>query len=55
MTPRGFYSVQSKIARSDLYQRVRRRWLPIPEMQHIKKDVEASSSIRIAQRSNSFK
>jgi hypothetical protein len=41
VTPKSFYRVQRKIARNDLYQRARRRWLPIPEMLHIKKDAKA--------------
>ena len=38
MPPKTFYQVREKIARNDLYQRLRRRWLPIPEMLHIKKN-----------------
>jgi hypothetical protein len=43
VTPRSFYSIQRRIAGNDLYQRARRRWLPIPEMTHVKKDAEAGS------------
>jgi glycosyltransferase involved in cell wall biosynthesis len=46
VTPKMFYSVQSRIARSDFYLRARKPWLPIPEMSHIKKDVDASSQTR---------
>jgi hypothetical protein len=38
VTPRIFYGAQKRIARSNLYRRARNRWLPIPEMLHIKKD-----------------
>ncbi len=40
-TPRGFYSVQRKLAGNRLYRRLRERWLPIPEMRHIQKDWRA--------------
>jgi len=36
--PRTFYGVQRKLAQNLLYQRARKRWLPIPEMGHIQKD-----------------
>lgn len=39
--PRTFYGVQRKIAQNALYQRARKRWLPIPEMAHIQKDWRA--------------
>jgi hypothetical protein len=39
--PRGFYSVQRKLAGNRLYRRLRERWLPIPEMRHIQKDWRA--------------
>lgn len=42
-TPRSFYSMHRTIAQSDLYRRIRERWLPIPEMQHIQKDWRAGS------------
>jgi glycosyltransferase involved in cell wall biosynthesis len=37
-TPRFFYSVQRALAENDLYRRVRARWLPVPEMEHIQKN-----------------
>lgn len=37
-TPRRFYSIQRTLAQSALYRRARKRWLPVPEMQHIQKD-----------------
>ena len=36
-TPRMYYAVQRKLAQNGVYLRVRRRWLPVPEMQHIEK------------------
>src|SRR5712691_5119781 len=42
-TPRGFYSAQRTLARSDLYRRARERWLPVPEMEHIQKHWRAGS------------
>ena len=42
-TPRNFYSAQRALARSDVYQRARARWLPVPEMEHIQKDWRAGS------------
>jgi GT2 family glycosyltransferase len=36
--PRTFYGVQRKLAQNRLYQRARKRWLPMPEMAHIQKD-----------------
>jgi glycosyltransferase involved in cell wall biosynthesis len=36
MTPRSFYRTQRRLAQNVFYQRVRARWLPFPEMQHIK-------------------
>jgi glycosyltransferase involved in cell wall biosynthesis len=38
MPPRSYYAIQQRVKRNDLYLRVRRRWLPIPEMRHIQKD-----------------
>jgi len=40
-TPRGYYRVQRTLAQSGLYRRVRKRWFPIPEMQHIEKEWRA--------------
>jgi glycosyltransferase involved in cell wall biosynthesis len=37
-SPRTFYSVQRTLAQNSLYQRARARWLPVPEMEHIKKN-----------------
>jgi glycosyltransferase involved in cell wall biosynthesis len=37
-TPRFFYSVQRALAENDLYRRIRARWLPVPEMEHIQKN-----------------
>ena len=40
-TPRGFYRVQRALTQNGLYRRARRRWLPIPEMEHIQKEWRA--------------
>jgi GT2 family glycosyltransferase len=40
-TPRGFYRVQRALTQNGLYRRARRRWLPVPEMQHIQKEWRA--------------
>jgi hypothetical protein len=37
MTPGAFYSIQRTLAENGLYRRARKRWLPVPEMQHIQK------------------
>lgn len=37
VTPRVFYAAQRRLAKNRAYLRARQRWLPIPEMQHIKK------------------
>ena len=42
-TPRMFYTVQKALAQSGFYQRARMRWLPMPEMQHIRKERRAGS------------
>lgn len=36
--PKGFYRVQRSLAQSSSYGRMRRRWLPVPQMPHIQKD-----------------
>jgi len=38
MTPRSFYRMQRRLAQNTFYRRLRNRWLPFPEMQHIKKE-----------------
>jgi len=42
--PRIFYGIQRKLSHSALYQRARKRWLPMPEMAHIQKDWRTGSS-----------
>jgi len=37
VTPRRFYRVQRALSQSLLYRRARSRWLPVPEMQHIRR------------------
>jgi glycosyltransferase involved in cell wall biosynthesis len=41
--PKTFYGAQRKLAQSDLYRRVRERWLPVPTMPHFKSDWQAGS------------
>jgi hypothetical protein len=38
MTPKSFYRTQRRLAQNSFYRRIRNRWLPFPEMQHIKKE-----------------
>jgi glycosyltransferase involved in cell wall biosynthesis len=38
MSPRFYYGIQQKLAKSDLYLRARKRWLPIREMPHLQGD-----------------
>jgi len=42
-TPRVYYAVQRKLAQNGTYLRIRRRWLPVPGMQHIDKTWRARS------------
>jgi glycosyltransferase involved in cell wall biosynthesis len=35
MAPKSFYRAQRRLAQSSFYRRLRDRWLPFPEMQHI--------------------
>ena len=35
--PKFYYAVQRKLAVSDFYLRARKRWLPVPEMRHLKR------------------
>jgi glycosyltransferase involved in cell wall biosynthesis len=35
--PRVYYAVQRKLAVSDFYLRMRKHWLPVPEMRHLKR------------------
>jgi glycosyltransferase involved in cell wall biosynthesis len=42
-TPRGFYRVQRALTQNTFYRRARKRWLPVPEMQHIQKERRAGS------------
>ena len=36
--PRNFYRVRETLAQNQIYRRLRQRWLPFPEMQHIERD-----------------
>jgi glycosyltransferase involved in cell wall biosynthesis len=36
MPPRFFYAIQRRISQSDFYRHARSRWLPFPEMSHLK-------------------
>lgn len=38
MAPKSFYRTQRRLAQNSLYRRIRDRWLPFPEMRHIKKE-----------------
>src|SRR6266403_899196 len=38
MTPRSLYRTKRRLAQNTFYRRLRNRWLPFPEMQHIKKE-----------------
>jgi GT2 family glycosyltransferase len=40
--PRQFYRTQKTLAQNGLYRRLRQRWLPFPEMEHIETDRTAS-------------
>ena len=40
--PRQFYRAQKKLSQNGLYRRLRQRWLPFPEMEHIETDRTAS-------------
>jgi hypothetical protein len=42
LAPRRYYRLQKSLAQNQLYRRLRERWLPFPEMQHIEKDRPAS-------------
>jgi len=42
-TPRMYYAAQRKLAQNGAYLRIRHRWLPMPEMQHIEKVWRARS------------
>ena len=35
LTPRVFYSTRKKVAESNVYQRLRKRWIPAPELPHV--------------------
>jgi hypothetical protein len=37
MAPKSFYRTQRRLAQNSVYRRIRDRWLPFPEMRHIKK------------------
>ena len=40
--PRKFYRVRETLAQCQVYRRLRQRWLPSPEMQHIERDRQPS-------------
>ena len=42
VSPRRFYRTQKALAQSGFYRRLRERWLPFPEMEHIESDRTAS-------------
>lgn len=43
VSPKVYYGVRRKVSRSDVYLRARKRWLPIPEMPHIRKEWQPRS------------
>ncbi len=43
LPPRLYYSIRQKIARSDLYLRARKGWLPTLESRHVRKDWRTGS------------
>jgi glycosyltransferase involved in cell wall biosynthesis len=43
VSPKFYYSARQRIAQSDFYLGVRKRWLPIPEMTHIHKNWRTGS------------
>jgi GT2 family glycosyltransferase len=38
LAPRRYYRLQKSLTQNQFYRRLRERWLPFPEMQHIEKD-----------------
>jgi Glycosyl transferase family 2 len=40
--PRSFYRARRTLAQNPIYRRLRQRWLPFPEMQHIERDRQSS-------------
>lgn len=40
-SPRTFYGAQRKLSQNRVYQRLRQRWLPFPQMRHIQTDWRA--------------
>ncbi len=42
LPPRKFYRAQKALAQSEFYRRLRERWLPFPEMEHVESDRTAS-------------
>jgi glycosyltransferase involved in cell wall biosynthesis len=43
MPPKLFYKIRYRVATSELYLNARKRWLPIPEMAHLKRTRRAAS------------
>jgi GT2 family glycosyltransferase len=43
MPPRSYYAIQRRLSKNDLYLRARKRWLPIPEMPHLKRSAGTGS------------
>jgi hypothetical protein len=41
--PRLFYGLQSRLSQSDFYRNMRRRFLPIPRMMHLRRDLQNGS------------
>jgi glycosyltransferase involved in cell wall biosynthesis len=43
MPPQSYYAIRQRLSKSDLYLRARKRWLPIPEMAHLKRTTGTGS------------
>jgi glycosyltransferase involved in cell wall biosynthesis len=43
LPPKFYYGIRRKLSKSELYLRARKRWLPLPESPHVRKDWGAGS------------
>lgn len=46
LPPKAFYRIQQRVVASDLYDRLRRRYLPVPEIPHLVKEWQEPSRAR---------
>lgn len=44
LPPRVYYSIRRRMSQNDSYLEARKRWLPMPEMRHIRKDWQVHST-----------